>query len=259
MKDERHPSLRAFAAVPPERAGIFTDFDGTLAAIVDVPEEARPWRGAGPVLSRLALRYAVVAIVTGRAASDVARRLRAPGLRIAGVHGLEERFGRRVRPMPDAAAARTAIERAARTLEELLRDHEGVTVERKGLGVAVHVRRAPDPEAAERIVTAIVADVAKDAGLAAHGGRRVVEIRPMLATDKGTAVARIAAEHGIEAAMFCGDDLGDIAAMRAVRAFGVSCVIGVVTAESPPQLADEADVLVDGPADVVRILRSLDS
>lgn len=252
-----HPALRAFADAAPERAGIFTDFDGTLAPIVPRPDDAKPQRGAGPVLTRLARRYAVVAIVTGRAAADVARRLRAPGVRIVGVHGLEEKFGRRVRAMPDAEAARRTVEDAAVVLERRLSSHEGVHVERKGLGLAVHYRGAPDPFAAEATVSEIVSVVAQGAGLAAHGGRRVIELRPLLPADKGTALAGIARDAGIEAAMFCGDDIGDLVAMRAVRSFGVSCVVGVASAESPPELREAADLIVDGPADVVRILRGL--
>ncbi|HVL90182.1 MAG TPA: trehalose-phosphatase [Actinomycetota bacterium] len=257
MQPRDHPSLEAFRAVPPGRAGIFTDFDGTLSPIVPRPEDARPQRGAGPVLARLARRYAVVAIVTGRAASDVGRRLRAPGVRIVGVHGLEEKFGRRVRVMPDADAARRTIEDAAVSLERRLASFDGIVVERKGLGLAVHMRNAPDPDAAERAVTEIVAGVAREAGLAAHGGRRVVEIRPLLPTDKGTAIVRLAREAGIEAALFCGDDIGDLVAMHAVRSLPVSSVVGVASPESPAELREAADVIVDGPADVVRILRRL--
>jgi trehalose 6-phosphate phosphatase len=45
---------------------VFVDFDGTLAPIVDIPEEARPLPGAAAVLGRLADRYARVAVISGR-------------------------------------------------------------------------------------------------------------------------------------------------------------------------------------------------
>lgn len=257
MRPVDHPAVRAFARIPPDRAAIFTDFDGTLAPIVDMPGKAKAIRGAGPALARLAMRYALVAVVTGRPVHDVTSRLRAPGVHFAGIHGLEEKRGRKIVAVPEAEAARERIQVAVQTLRESIGHLDGVDVENKGPALAVHFRRAPDPAATHDTLRPLVERVAAASGLVVHGGRRVIEVRPRAATDKGTTVARLAAAAGVEAALFAGDDEGDLAAMNAVRALPASCVVAVLTSESPPGLRVAADVVVDGPRDVLAILRSL--
>lgn len=257
MRPVDHPAVRAFASIPPDRAAIFTDFDGTLAPIVDLPSKAKAFRGAGPALARLAMRYALVAVVTGRPVHDVTSRIRAPGVHFAGIHGLEEKRGRKIVAVPEAAAARERVQIAAQTLRESIGHLDGVEVEHKGFALAVHFRRTADPAAAHEALRPVVERVAAASGLDVHGGRRVIEVRPRVAADKGTTVARLIADAGVQAALFAGDDEGDLAAMRAIRALPVSCVVAVVTAESPPGLRVAADVVVPGPREVVAILRSL--
>ena len=72
-----------------------SDFDGTLSPIVPDPTGARIVPGAQSALRRLARiaaarpdRLALV-VLSGRAATDVARRVRAGGIRYLGNHGLE--------------------------------------------------------------------------------------------------------------------------------------------------------------------------
>lgn len=136
--------------------GIFCDFDGCLAPIVPDPEAARAVRGASAALARLARRFRVVAVVSGRSAADLARRVRAPGVRLVGLHGMEESGGRTRRVAPGAEAAREAVERTAERLEDRLRGVRGAVLERKGLALAVHFRRARDPEEAERLASPLV-------------------------------------------------------------------------------------------------------
>ncbi len=133
------------------RSGIFCDFDGCLAPIVPDPAQARAVEGAAGALERLAGRFLVVAVVSGRSVSDLASRIDARGVRLIGLHGMEELREGEVRVSAVAEAARTAVERAAARLERELAGAPGAVLERKGLALAVHFRRAADPEAAERI------------------------------------------------------------------------------------------------------------
>ena len=76
-------------AAEPQLAGLFLDFDGVLAPIVDRPDDAYPPAEAREELERLVARYALVAVVSGRAGDDVRRRVGVDGVVIAGSHGLE--------------------------------------------------------------------------------------------------------------------------------------------------------------------------
>ena len=104
-----------------------------------------------------------------------------------------------------------------------------------------------------------LAALAAETGLAVEPGRFVLELRPP-GTDKGTALRALVSEHGSRAVLFCGDDLGDLAAFAAVRelrANGVpGCAVGSRSEESP-QVAAAADLVVDGPSGVVRLLAEL--
>lgn len=238
-------------------AGVFCDFDGCLSPIVPDPDQARPVRGASSVLTRLARRFAVVAIVSGRSAADLARRMRAPGVRLIGLHGMEEIRNGVVTVVPDAEAARDAVGRAASRLEDALRGIRGAALERKGLALAVHFRRASDPVEAERIASPLVVQAAAEAGLAVVPGRRILEVRPMEGGDKGDAVRRVIAEHGLRAGMVAGDDVGDLPAFGALEGLRVAVRVAVASAESPTALTERADVVVGSPHEFVGLLRRL--
>lgn len=239
------------------RGGVFSDFDGCLAPIVPDPDEARAVRGASSVLARLAKRFAVVAVVSGRSAADLGRRLRVPGVRLIGLHGMEEVRDGVVTVAPEGERAREAIAGCGDELERSLHGVRGVILERKGLALAVHFRRAPDPAEAERIAAPLVAEAAAGAGLAVVPGRRIIELRPPDAGDKGDAVRRLVVEHGLRAALVGGDDVGDLPAFAAVDGLEAAVRVGVASAEAPATLAERADILVDSPKEFVALLRRL--
>ncbi|MGH2785689.1 MAG: trehalose-phosphatase [Actinomycetota bacterium] len=251
------PAVFAGLVAHPEAAGIFCDFDGCLSPIVPEPDAARPVRGASAILERLAKRYASVAVVSGRSVADLARRIHAPGVRLIGLHGMEEFHSGVVTVLPEAEAARGAVERAAEHLERSLRGVRGAMLERKGLALAVHFRRARDPVEAERIASPLVVEAAADAGLAVVPGRRILEVRPMEGGDKGDAVRRVIAEHGLEAALAGGDDVGDLPAFAALDGLPVGIRVAVASAESPAPLVERADVVVGSPKEFVALLRRL--
>ena len=239
------------------RAGIFCDFDGCLAPIVPDPETSQPLPGAVAALEALARRFHVVAIVSGRSAADLARRVRAEGVWLVGLHGMEELRGDRIWTVPQAEAARETIERVAARLSRDLRGMPGVVLEDKGLALAVHFRRAEDPVAAEMSATPVVLDVAGDAGLAVVPGRLILEIRPRAGGDKGDAIRRIITTEGLHGAMVGGDDVGDIPAFDALAGLEVAVRVAVASPESPPELAAGADVVLRSPSEFVSLLGKL--
>jgi trehalose 6-phosphate phosphatase len=235
----------------PSRAAVLTDFDGTLAPIVDDPAAAVPLPGAVDVLHRLAERFGVVGVVSGRPVSYLVGHL-GEELWLSGLYGLETLDrGRRVES-PEAAAWRPVVEAAVARAEVEL----GAAVEPKGLSLTIHFRTRPELEAAVR---SWAEEESGRSGLVVRAAKASVELHPPVASDKGTVVE--AAATGMDAACFLGDDVGDLPAYDALdrlAAAGVHVVrVAVSTPEAPPELLDRADVVVDGPAGALAVLEGL--
>ena len=244
---------------PPERTGLFLDFDGSLSEIAATPDEARAVDGVAAVLEGLADRFAVVAIVSGRRAADVAARAGVhPPVRVFGLYGLEDERG------PTGEDAEALIAGAARALPEVERAASYVPealVEPKGLQAAVHYRAAPDPEAARRVLLERLAGVAETHGLQLVEGKRVIEVTAPGVPTKGGVVREVVASAGLAAVLYAGDDLADLeafASLDRLRAEGVTTVkVAVRSPETPPRLLDDADLVVDGPAGLLALLGEL--
>lgn len=231
----------------PSRTGVFCDFDGTLSAIVDRPEDARAVEGAAAVLAELARTFAVVAVVSGRSLADLASRVAADGVVLAGSYG-RERIGH------TAAAEDRDWDEVASAASASLPGSGGVVVERKGAGVALHYRLAP---ASEREVVAAADALARRFGLEVRPGRMVVELTSP-GPGKADAVRALVSEHDLEPFLICGDDAADAEAFGWARGSGRRCVlVGVRSDEAPASVETSADVMVDGPEAVVALLEAL--
>jgi trehalose 6-phosphate phosphatase len=235
-------------------AGLFLDFDGTLSEIVATPEEARATSGASEVLSRLATRYRVVAVVSGRPARQVARLIDAP-VRVFGLYGAETEEGAAAgweALTAQVSAALPEIERAAAYVP-------GARVERKGLSAAVHYRGAADPEAARRVLLERLADPAVVHGLKVMEGKRVVELTAGPGPSKGRVVETAASD--LRFVLFAGDDLADLDAFEALEqlaARGVKILkVAVRSEETPERLIGRADLVVQGPSGLLELLEGL--
>ena len=245
----------------PAHALIASDFDGTLAPIVADPAAAVAAPGAAAALARLAACAGTVAIITGRPtaeAIELGGLADVTGLIVLGHYGAERWQDGKL----TAAAPPDGVARVREALPGVLAAAgapEGTRIEDKGTALAVHTRQTADPEAALAQLRESLAALAADAGLALEPGRFVLELRPP-GSDKGTALRALVAERAARAVLFCGDDLGDLAAfaaVRALRADGVpGCMVGSLSQESP-RVAEAADLVVDGPAGVVALLRAL--
>jgi trehalose 6-phosphate phosphatase len=255
------PALLAPLCADPSRTALLCDFDGTLAPIVEEPSSARPLDGAPELLGRLARRFATVAVVSGRPAAFLADRMAAgtgTGVELIGLYGMES-VGPDGTVRPDGRVAPwlpVVAETAARLSDGA---PDGVLVEVKGPAVAVHWRRAPG---AGGWAVARTTEEAARSGLEAHPGRLSVELRPPLAIDKGTVVRRLT--EGCAAACFLGDDIGDLPAFaelaRRAAEDGVTVVgVAVRDAETAPEVADAADLSVDGPEGALAVLGWLDA
>ena len=236
----------------PDGSGVFSDFDGTLAPIVDDPGAAQPLPGVVDVLGRLAGRYGRVGVISGRPASFLREHLGGRGLYLSGLYGLEyvDDDGE-VRAIDDAEPWRQVIEDVVAAA-----DAAGLPVERKGLAVTVHYRTDKSREAA---VKGWVDEQAAATDLAVHPARMSYELRPPMKLDKGTVLAEAA--EGRRQVCFLGDDTGDLTAFDALdrmAAEGVTVVkVGVESEEAPEELLERADVAVEGPGGSLSVLEAL--
>jgi trehalose 6-phosphate phosphatase len=232
----------------PAHSALCLDFDGTLAPIVEDPVAARPLPGVPELLARLATRFALVAVISGRPVDFLEQVLDSPpGVTLIGLYGLGQ-LGPDVQPWISVIAAAVADARAEAP--------EGVYVEPKGLTVTLHWRHALE---AGPWVTAFAARQEELRGLRVYPGRLSLELRPPLDVDKGTVVRALVGE--MEALAVFGDDLGDLPAFAAaaeMAAAGATVVrVAVMDEECAPEVAAQADVEVDGPAGAFALLEQL--
>jgi trehalose 6-phosphate phosphatase len=226
----------------PERSALLFDVDGTLAPIVARPELAEVPPATKAELERLAGRYLVVAFVSGRRGEEARRLVGLAGSRYVGNHGLE------LAPGAHELEARIAA----------FRDAVGREVEDKGLTLSYHFREAPD-EARARAELEEIARRADDEGLVPRWGRKVLEIRPAVESDKGTAVQTLIRDAGARRALYAGDDTTDLDAFAALADAGLEHVVRVAVSseEGPAELTAAADLVVEGTSGLAGILARL--
>ncbi|RLV48345.1 trehalose-phosphatase [Nocardioides mangrovicus] len=263
---------RHYAAVVrgADRLVVGLDFDGTLAPIVEDPEQARIHPRGREVLLRLAEAVRGVAVVTGRPArqvlalgglDEIGDELGGRGrdLYVLGQYG-NERWSsherRVITPKPPRGLATLSSE-----LPGILRraDAAEAWVEEKGLALGIHTRRLPDPDAALERLREPVGEAARRHDLVVEPGRMVLEVRAG-GMDKGAAVHRLAEELDAGAFCFVGDDLGDVEAFKAVGDLRADGVVGLLVASGSREesaLVDLADVVVAGPDGVMDFLDAL--
>jgi trehalose-phosphatase len=255
---------------------VLLDVDGTLAPIVSRPQEAAvPAETRRIVAALAALPDVRVALVSGRAAADARRMVGVANVWVIGNHGFEvfSPDGGEL-PQPELEPWRSAVARAARRIAPLVAPVPGVLLEDKGWTLSVHYRLA-DPKVVPRLVES-VERVAQPLGLRVVRGKMVVEVRPDVRVDKGTAVLRLVTELGVVArregvvagddhdvassdgrgsAVYVGDDRTDEDAFRALRSRSSRVVTVRVT--HGEEMATAAEFSVEDPTAVRSFLEWL--
>ncbi|HSU42656.1 MAG TPA: trehalose-phosphatase [Casimicrobiaceae bacterium] len=176
------------------------DIDGTLAPIVNRPQDARLPDNVQRCLAALA-RDNDIAIVTGRAVSDARRMFTFEPRYLIGNHGAEglpawdERtaaFARTVRGWRHALEACSALAAS------------DVVIEDKRYSLSLHYRRAPDKDAARRAIAACIETLVPPARII--DGKAVANVLPRNAPDKGEALRALIAEARCANVLYVGDD-----------------------------------------------------
>ena len=236
------PELLAPLAHDPGRSALVLDVDGTLAPIAPRPDLAAVPAETRAELERLVGRYLLVACVSGRAGEDARRLVGVDGIELVGNHGLEL----------DPRAHELAGEIGR------FRDAVALPVEDKTLSLTYHYREAEDENAAHAELEK-VAQRAREAGLDARWGRKVLEIRPAVEADKGTAVRALVERSGARHGLYAGDDTTDLDGFAGLRSLDLdpAVCVAVASAEGPAELREAADLVVGGPEELAGLLRLL--
>lgn len=262
-------------AASPTKTLLAFDFDGTLAHIVQRPQDARMVEASADALETLANAGIQIAIISGRPVDTIVELADAhnrPGLKNAMIFGqygaehLNMATGTRHIPQPPEG-----ITQARAELEAAIASHPGAHVEDKGLAIAAHVRETANPDEVFLQIEDDARNIASAHNLTVEPGRYVWELRGATVT-KGDALAALIEEVQPEVVAFAGDDLGDLAAFAVLEDLRAAANMpgeGATTAPPPatcivisgsaeaPQLQDLADILCDGPDGVAKWLRAI--
>ena len=237
-----------------------TDIDGVLAPIVPTPDMSEVPEELRELLWRLSQRYRVVAGVSGRTTEDALRLVGLEEVVYYGNHGFEVLRDGEIEIVPEAAPYEEVVEELERKAREEL-EPLGAFVEEKGITASVHYRNTSS-EVGERCKEFVERE-GERLGLRITTGRGVVEARPPIRADKGTATRKVVEEYEPEKTLFMGDDTTDLDAFRELEALREEGVlsqilrIGVKSEEGPPEIVSEADLVVEGTEGVEEVLRSL--
>ena len=248
----------------PQRAAVLLDIDGTIAPIVEHAADAQVPEPTRQLLASVARRYKIVACVSGRRASEARAMVAIGAISYLGSHGAEL-----LRAGWTESVLDPTVEDWVRRIHEFGREADTadlrrrrVRLEDKGTIVAFHWRGAPD-EAAARAAIDAIASRAQATGLRTHWGRKVLEVRPPVRMDKGAGIASFLEGEDVAAAMYVGDDTTDLDAFRTLgdleRQGRISKAIrvGVHSEDGPPEITEEADVVVEGTGGVRELLALL--
>ena len=220
----------------------FLDVDGTLAELVDSPDEVAVHPDTVRLIEQLHSRsHGALALVSGRPLSDIDRLLPGTNYAAAGQHGFERRNAQG--NVTRAGARSPALTRAHETLVDLVSQHPGLRLEVKGHSLALHYRQAPRLASFVHRTMRALRDTL-DETFQLQPGKRVLELLPK-GIDKGSAVAAFLEEPPFvgRTPVFVGDDLTDEHAFAIVNARGgYSVKVGAGRTLARYRLADVAAV-----------------
>lgn len=252
---EATDTLRTLTAEP--AFGLITDMDGTISPLVLNPPKALVTERNRQALVALRDVLPLVAVVSGRKAAAVQHIVNIPGLVYIGNHGMDQWQDGQVVVAPQAAPYAAALQEVHRILAPL--EQDGAEVEDKGASLSIHYRRAHDPQTFQKKAAPLIERAAVDHGMETFTGKMIFEVRPPIDIDKGVALVNLVEQYQLKAALFLGDDVTDLAAMRATRRLRQEGVcnawsVGVHSEDEPEALADSADFFAAGVGDVEELL-----
>lgn len=234
--------------------GLITDIDGTISEIAPYPDEARVSPICREQLAILSRQLELVAAISGRPALEARDMIGIDGMVYIGNHGLE-RWEDGVVKFVDGLQGYTEKVVAAQDELRTLLAMDGITFEDKGVALAIHYRSCLDPESARRSVLETIRASAIADEFQTMEGKMVVELRPHLRVNKGTAVEALITGYRLKSGIYLGDDSSDVDAFTVMHQGELKGLALAVTGEETPhQVAMKADYSLNGVSDVERFL-----
>jgi len=232
------------SAVPSRQVLLVSDFDGTLAEIVLEPSAAVGLTDSLMALGRLAQLLARVVILSSRTNAELARFVPVPGVRLVGDSGLPKPHGDELR----------ALKRFNAEAAKLLAGTPGAWLEIKPASSAIHFRNASISGAE---LLELLRPLLGETGLYGGLGRKVIEVHSPQAT-KGHYLAALMERIKPGGLVCLGDDENDRSVFAVASAQSVPHLcVGVGSTEVPPDLFELCDLIVEGPPEAARFLRTL--
>ena len=245
----------------PDASALLFDLDGTLAPIMPAPDDVVLPEGTGKALASIAERYGLVACVSGRNADGAKKIVGLDGITYIGCHGLEL-----IQAGSDEVEICAGVEKYSPAIKAFIQEHfteylteAGIGLEDKGYIQVFLWRTADNQDEAEQRLRS-VAQAADTAGLSTQWGRKVLEIRPPVEANKGTALTALLKNNPARFALYAGDDRTDLDAFKALRTLeregkiARAICVGVSSSEGPDEISDTADLVVDGIDGIARLL-----
>jgi len=237
---------------------VLLDVDGTLAPIAPTPEQAVVPDDTRETLRRLAAMPGVVlALVSGRSAADAWRMAGVEGAWVIGNHGFELRTpDGQLSPVDVVRPYEDKIAEAAHQLSAVEPVVPGAIVENKRWTMSVHYRLV-DPSEVDALIER-AHDVARTLGLRVTEGKKIVELRPPVDVNKGTASLSLAEHVGAarpEASLlYAGDDRTDEDAIAVLREHIPRAVTVHVTGANERLGGTRAEVVLNSTDEVREVL-----
>lgn len=227
LPDDLKDALTALAGK--ERVLVCLDFDGCVAELVADAYSAAPVPANGEAIDRIAgLKdpNIILAYVSGRPISDLQRQANPPeGTVLIGSHGAEKHMGPDSPGLQLTAAEEASREEVIRTLEGIANQHEGVWVEHKPAGAAIHVRHVEDAAQQDAVLNEARAALAVVDGAHQKEGKMILESVVRKST-KGEAIEELRRDLKPDAVFFAGDDVTDETGFAVLSGEDVSVKVG---------------------------------
>lgn len=227
-----------------ERLLVASDFDGTLAPIVNDPTAARALPGTNLILRALShLSHTSVAILSGRALRDLAAMTRLPQeIILVGSHGAEHELGAASNLGPERYQLRQKLTEQCR---RIIASAPGAEIEYKPAGVAVHVRNTTNGYG-KRVLSELHDLYDDDPDIHQLEGKEVIELS-VIDTNKGIALTKVRDDAQATATIFIGDDTTDETAFAVLGNTDQDTDLGIKVGPgqslAPYRVSDPSEVL----------------
>lgn len=197
---------------------IVTDIDGTISEIAPKPDEAVVTESMQNALVKLNEKFRLVAVISGRSVLNAREMVGAEGLLYVGNHGMEFLKNNHISMDPQVEKYIPQIKKTGKKVKKGdLSDINGLMFEDKGICYSIHYRLSNSPEKVREKILNTLHNDPECKKLKISEGRRLVELKPPVRSDKGTILDNIIQQYNLEKIIYLGDDITDADAFNRLK------------------------------------------